>query len=463
MKKRSIKTRVTIWYVFFLVLLVSISFLSVAYTSHQQIQNSTEEKLKSVVEDSLRDVSIEKGSLEIDDDMISYRDGVFVLVYKENNFVVTGSMPEDINTEIPFVSGKVRKISIEENNFYVYDHLISKKDFADVWVRGITSADLKDSDPAVMFMMKLFVIFLPLLILLAAMGGYYITKQAFRPVSRITETAARIEESNDLSQRIHLTDAEASKDEIYQLSATFDKMLDRLESSFEAEKQFSNDASHELRTPVSVIMAQCEYALKKAATLEEARQSLEVILGQSKKISALISQLLTLARADQGTLPLDLEYINVSDLTSTVVLEQKEFAAKHHIQLQQDIQPDIFTQVDESLFIRIWINLISNSIKYGKENGFIRVILKKNQNHLLGQIIDDGIGIPTEALPKIWDRFYQVDPSRNDGNSAGLGLSMVKWIISAHGGSITADSIPDRGTRFTFTLPLEQNQKDKED
>ncbi|MCB6993499.1 HAMP domain-containing protein [bacterium 210820-DFI.6.37] len=462
MKRFSIKVRVTIWYAFFLTLLVCLIFASLIYTSNRLVQGDIQGDLQAVVEDSLVDISIENGRLEIDDDMVNYRDGIYVLVYQENNFIVTGALPSGINSEIPFISDTVRKIRDSGKEFYVYDHLISEEDFPDVWVRGLTSADLTASDPAIVFMMRMFFILLPALILLAAIGGYSITKRAFLPVSQITETAGHIEAGTDLSQRIGLEYKTGSKDEIYRLSATFDRMLDRLERSFEAERQFSNDASHELRTPLSVIMAQCEYALKKTSTEDEARTSLEVILGQSKKMSALISQLLTLARADQGTFRLELEELNVSEVTRMVALEQEAFAAERGIELQQDIEPDLYAKVDESLFMRLWINLISNSVKYGKDGGFVRVVLKAGDGLLTGQVIDDGIGIPGDALLKIWDRFYQVNPSRSDGNSAGLGLSMVKWIVTAHHGQITADSAVGQGTRFTFTLPL-NNEKEIND
>lgn len=479
MGRFSIKTRVTIWYVFFLILLVSLLVASMLYTSSRLIQNNIKGDLAAVVEDSVRDVTVRDGKLDIDDDMVNYRDGIYVLVYQENNFIVTGSLPEEISGEIPFIPEKVRKIEDTGRKFYVYDHLLDEKDFNDVWIRGITSAESEKVDPSFIFITRLFLFCLPVLILLAAIGGYSITKRAFLPVSRITETAGQIEAGTDLSRRIGLdsskdsgrecseetgsgkSQAKGSKDEIYRLSATFDKMLDRLERSFEAEKQFSNDASHELRTPLSVIMAQCEYALNKVKTLEEARAALEVILGQSKKMSALISQLLALARADQGTLALQPEVLNISDLVHMAALEQQESASRRHIEIQHDIEPEIMACTDETLFLRLWINLISNSIQYGREGGFIRISLKQEDQQIFGKVEDNGIGISTEDLPKIWDRFFQANPSRSQENSAGLGLSMVKWIISAMGGTIKANSTLGEGTVFTFEFPacMEPNCK----
>ena len=168
------------------------------------------------------------------------------------------------------------------------------------------------------------------------------------------------------------------------------------------------------------------------------------------------------ARADQGTAQLEFETINISEITDMVALEQSELAARKNISIQRDIQPDIFACVDETLFMRIYINLISNGIKYGKDSGFIRVTLKRDGDRAISQVIDDGIGISQQDLPKIWDRFYQVNPSRSSGSGAGLGLSMVRWIVAAHGGTITADSILGKGTRFTISLPLNREIQKEE-
>lgn len=455
--KHSIKFRVTLWYVSFLVLIVLILFGALGYMSHKMIQNDIQTDLTSTVEYSMRDVEIVDGELHIDDDIVYTQNNVSLLVYTENNFIVTGTLPDGIKENIPFIDGQLRTIEDSGSKFYVYDKLINDASYDDVWVRGIISANVADADPVVSFMTKAFLIVLPLLILLASIGGYIITRRAFKPVGQIAETASGIEAGGDLSKRIGLKADNHTKDEIYQLSSTFDNMLDRLEQSFEAEKQFSNDASHELRTPLSVIMAQCEYALNEASTIEEARESMEVIYGQSHQMSALINKLLMIARADRGTLKLNIEEINVSELTSIAIQAHEDTAAERGINIHADIQPDIIAQVDESMFIRIWNNLISNSIKYGKDNGYIKIKLSVDDKIMAGSLCDNGIGISKENLPKIWNRFYQADPSRSDNTGAGLGLSMVKWIVEAHGGTIDAMSTLGEGTEIKFTIPVIQD------
>ena len=459
-KRTSIKIRVTAWYVFFLILMVCVLFTALAITGDRVVQNGVKDNLKSIVEYSTKDVKITDGELNIDRDMINEKDGISIIVYKENNFIVTGTLPDGAENDIPFIDKEVRTVEDGDNKFYVYDYLIDAPDYSDVWVRGITSANLTDSDPALAFMSKAFFIILPLLILLAAIGGYFITARGFRPVAQIVETVRGIEAGGDLSKRIDLDGSRRSKDEIYQLASTFDEMLDRLEESFESEKQFSNDASHELRTPLAVIMAQCEYAMNSGKSPEETQEALEVIYGQSRKMSTLISRLLMIARADRGTIKLMLEKIDVSELTSMVAMEHEMQASEKNITITQDIEPGITAMVDESMFIRIWANLIINSIKYGKEHGNIHVTLSKDPQYLTGSVRDDGIGISSEDLPKIWNRFYQVDPSRNDSGSAGLGLSIVKLIVSQHGGSIHAESELNKGTEIIFKLPLNHMEKE---
>lgn len=454
--KHSIKFRVTLWYASFMVVMVLILFGALGYTSHKMIENDIKDALKHTVVYNLPDIEIIDGELVIDHDTVHTQNGVSVLVYGENNFIISGNLPENVTNEIPFIDKDVRLIEDGGNKFYVYDRLINEPDYADVWVRGIISANMADIDSVLTFMTKALLIWLPLLILLTCIGGYRITKKAFKPVGQIAATISGIEAGGDLSKRIGLDADRRTKDEIYQLSSTFDNMLERLESSFEAEKRFSNDASHELRTPLSVIMAQCEYALKNTDNVDDAKESLEIIYGQSQKMSSIINNLLMIARSESGILKLHIEDINASELTELVAIEHHIMASEKGISIQMDIQPNIIAQLDESMFIRIWTNLISNGIKYGKENGYVKIMLTQDGNNLIGSVTDNGIGIAEENIPKVWSRFYQVNPSRSDDGGVGLGLSMVGRIIAEHGGSIKTSSKLGVGTKFTFTLPLKQ-------
>ena len=456
MKHRtSIKTRVTGWYVFFLILIVCLLFTGLVTSSNRTVQNGIKDNLQSLVEYSIKDVQISDGQLHIDRDMVNYKDGISIIVYKENNFIVTGALPDGIQENIPFIDGTVRTVEDHGNKFYVYDVLINDPDYQDVWVRGITSADFEENDPALAMLSRAFLILLPLLTIIAGIGGYLITRRAFRPVAQITDTARSIQAGGDLSKRIGLPAYRNNKDEVYNLAITVDDMLERLDESFKTEKQFSDDASHELRTPLAVIMAQCEYAMNDERSPEETQEALEVIYGESRRMSDLINRLLMMARADRGALPVSYELINVSELTEMITASHELQAEERSITITTEIEPDIMAEVDESMFIRIWDNLLSNSIKYSKDNGgTIAITLAAADGRLYGRIRDDGIGIAPENLSKIWQRFYQVDPSRNDSGSAGLGLSIVDLIISQHGGTITADSKPGEWTEIKFSLPL---------
>ena len=298
-----------------------------------------------------------------------------------------------------------------------------------MYVRGITS--ITEAESSLRVTLRLSVILFPLLVVLAASLGYFFVSRTLRPVSRITSTARAIYEEEDLSKRIGLT---GEKNELYKLAETFDLMLEKVEKSFEKEKQFTSDASHELRTPVAVILSQCEYLLEDTQLSQETRSAVEVIQRKAGNMAKIISQLLFLSRADQNRQVIHKEYLELSLLTEMAAEEQQEIAQTKGIRIETDIQEGVQGYVDETLFIRIWMNLIGNGISYGKENGWLKISMKEKEGILFGSVEDNGIGITKEQLPHIWERFYQADASRSQRDGAGLGLPMVKWIVQIHGG-----------------------------
>ena len=298
--------------------------------------------------------------------------------------------------------------------------------------------------------MNIFFVVFPFLLVVSALGGYLITKKAFDPIEKIRETAEKINEGNDLTKRI---DIGKGKDEISVLATTFDKMFDRLQNSFDREAQFTSDVSHELRTPISVISSQSQYGLKYLEINEETRDIFENILDESKKMTNLISKLLMLARMDKGSQKLNVENTDMSEVVEMAAEMKMEKAQGKNITIKNYIKENLYADVDKSMIIRVLINLIDNAITYGKENGKIVIELFQNQDRIVCKVEDDGIGIAPEHVGKIWNRFYQVEPSRS-GDNSGLGLSLVKWIIDAHKGMINVESELGKGTVFKFELPL---------
>ena len=427
MKKLSIKGRVTLWYTCWMLILLGAVLAAVFSVSDLLLYFTEKDLLVRAVEDSLGQVSLEDGEVD-PGDMDFLQEGVYLSVYAGDGTPLYGRVPEDFNNQLPFSQGQLQEVEAETAEWLVYDGRTELDGWGSVWIRGVTAQERMSG--AVQFVFGVVLIVLPFVVVLAAGAGYYITRRAFRPVTQIVEAAERIGSGSDLSLRIGLGDGD---DEIHTLARAFDRMFDRLESSFEKEKQFTSDASHELRTPTAIILSQSEYALENASTLEEARKALEVDLQQAKKMSALLRQLLFLARADRGVQKLQPETIDLSEIAGLVAEELQGM-------------------------MRVFLNLLSNAVKYGKEGGFARLRLWREGGWIAGEVRDDGIGIAEENLPLIWNRFYQADPARTAEGGSGLGLSMVKWIIEAHGGSVGVSSRLGEGSVFTFRIPAGRDE-----
>lgn len=448
-----------------MVLVTGTALILLFSLSNREMLSSTQDILKHHVENGLDDVEMEDGNLEIDSDFYSVEDNVYLSVYNKDNYFMYGKIPYGFDEQPEFSDGELRKISQRYMDWYVFDLSVPQEG---LYIRGITS--ITNAEKSFRITLRFAGIILPLLVIVMAVLGYFFTKRTLQPVRKITYTVRKIQEDADMSRRIGLRDAveknkktKKTRDEIYDLAETFDEMLEQLEIAFQREKQFTSDVSHELRTPISVIMAQCDACLADESLSEEQRQQISLIYRKTKNMAEMISQLLLLSRADQGRQPLNRERLNVSEITEMIIEEQKMIngLSVGQIQIEAHIEPDIYAYIDETFYIRMIVNLLSNAIAYSKENGKIELSLTKTEHEVVGSIRDNGIGIPKEKLPYIWKRFYQVSPSRS-GSHSGLGLSMVEWIVKAHGGWIKAESVLGEGSIFSFGLPLEckkQNEK----
>ena len=443
----SIKLKIGLWYMGIMILLVFSSLAIVFYISENIIHSSVRTYLKDVVIHRLDYLTIKNGEIMIDSNFDTMIQNVEIAIYDKDFKFLYGNSPNGF--EMDNRKSKDDKIMIIRSNnqkWYVYNKTIELGDYGKVWIRGVMPNIGQSS--AIETVIQISFVILPFFLILSAIGGYIITKNAFTPIEKIRKIAEKINEGNDLSQRINLGKGD---DELHTLANTFDVMFDRLQTSFENEIQFTSDVSHELRTPITVILTQAEYGKDSISSVEDAQKSFGIIEKEGQKMSKLVSQLLTLARMERGRQKLNIENINLSELLEIIIETQTLSAKTKNIKFVTKIMPEIYANIDEMMIMRVFTNLISNAISYGKQNGTVTVELFLQENRIVSKISDDGIGISEDKLDKIWLRFYQVDPSKN-GDNSGLGLSMVKKIIELHKGEIFVESELGKGTTFTIIL-----------
>ena len=452
-KRISITWKVTLWYTAFLCIMALMIVIITYLVSEQILRNSSKEMLISQVQKVYQDIEYDEGQLEVDEDVDFIKKGIYISIFDSSGRLIHGYIPKGVDTTLPFINQELRKITLSEE-WFVYDMIQEVPDYGQVYIRGmmLTTTNVGRTHVNILVLLVL----APLIIVIAIVGGYILTKRAFKPVKQMSKTVEQITSGNDLSKRVNLGDGD---DELYRLGRLFDQMFERLEDSFEREKQFTADVSHELRTPVSVILSQCEYAME-FDNGEETKEALESIHQHTVRMSNLIGQLLLLVRSDFDSSKIQLEWVNLSDLLEVIVEDARERAQKKKINVHAMIEEGIAMKGDETLLMRFFMNLIMNAINYGKDSGNIEIALYResrgtDKECFAGYVSDDGIGIAEENKEKIWRRFYQVDPSRTgkEEGSLGLGLPMVKWIASVHHAQVWGESELGVGSTFFFRFP----------
>ena len=451
MKKRhkglSIKARVTLWYTFFMILVFGITAVYLVSSSQRMSGRQMRERLVDTVTDAVSQVRFRYGELDAEE-LDFYKNGVSVFLYDTQGRLLAPKVTRGIQVDSLLEDQTIKTASSGRERWMIYD-VYSEGEDAGFWVRGMIS--MTEYEQAMGNLPIPFGSALPLLAVLAALGGFRITRRAFRPVTQMAETARAIGTGSDLSQRI---ETDGRGDELNQLGDTMNEMLARLQASFEAERQFSSDVSHELRTPIAVIRSQCEFALSGQAGEEEKREAFEAVLKQSERMNSIVSRLLLLSRAENGKFVPEREPVELNVLCETVCEELEAMAAERQVELAWNTE-ELQITGDETLLIRMVNNLVSNAIRYNRPGGSAEVSLRKRGKYAVLTVRDTGIGIRREDLGQIFNRFYRADRSRSS-EGTGLGLSMAAWIARVHGGSIRAESVYGEGSVFTAELPIEE-------
>jgi len=301
---------------------------------------------------------------------------------------------------------------------------------------------------------RVLILLVPGGLILGSFLGWIMAGRVLTPVREVAHAAQRISGSN-LSLRIPTRQAD---DELDYLILTFNRMIDRLEASFQQMKQFSADVSHELRTPITAIRGQLEVALFTAKTTDQYREAMFNALQDIDRLSQIVRALLLLSQAESGQLVLQKSRLNLCEVVRDLVEQFQIPAEAAGVRLTADLPPECAAEGDRVQIERMITNLLSNAIKFTPEGGRVRVSLQSAADHIEIAIEDTGRGIPGEFLPHIFDRFYRVPGSGTapgPEQGLGLGLSFVAWIVKAHHGKIDVDSTPGKGTRFTIKLPAD--------
>ena len=292
---------------------------------------------------------------------------------------------------------------------------------------------------------------LPVAVAVAVAGGFVLVRRALDPVERITRKAEDITQHN-LSERLPVVE---SGDEIERLSVSLNHMISRLEEAIRGSKQFVADASHELRTPLTVMRGELEGLAQDGQLRGDTRETLGSVLEEVDRLGEIVESLFALSRLDAGEAPSEWLKFDLAELAATTAEQMSLLATDKNVSIAADSSSGVTVEGDRARLKQVVVNLLDNAIKYTPSGGQVRLSVRREHGHAVLEVADDGIGIPAEALPHVFKRFYRVDVSRSrEQGGAGLGLAIVESICSAHGAEVEVLSSPGKGSTFRVRQPL---------
>lgn len=465
MKLQSIRFRMTFWFTVVLIFISAVIVLSLYTAVRLNLRSTVRGYLVGMVEENVDKITFESdgrpgagtsaiplknGTLLIDEAFMDIVNNVRAALYTEDGTLLYGENPL-VRKEAPeaFSESKIWRKKTSEGWYLVYDRKLPLSNEVTLWIRGTVSEE--EINGRLAEMIRLSLLFLPIVLAAALMLGYFLTTRMLSPIRQLEETAERISSGGDLALRLPVSKA---NDEMASLAKVFNRMLERLDRSFRTEQQFTSDASHELRTPLAVILAQCDAVLDRQREAEEYENALRVIRRQGRRMNTLVSEMLDFTRIEQGEGRYPMEEISLSGIAEEAS-EAARLLAERGMTLSAHIDANVNVHGNRTLLSRLLTNLLDNARRYGKEDGHITVEVRADQkNHrAVLSVRDDGPGIREEDKERIFERFYRGDSSRTSPG-CGLGLSMVKAIADLHRAEITVESRIGEGSTFTVIFPV---------
>lgn len=436
-KLPSIASRVTLWYTVFIALIFLAMFVSSFAISDTWSGHIARSELEHETMELSTDI----------DDFEAFEDGIYFAIYNKDKKLEKGTLPRGFDSNAPFTPDKISKYRSSEYRFYYFDVYNSEEQ---KWVRGIRIIS-RLSKELRLFLLSL-LIFAPISITIMTIGGKRILNRGFLPIKDVTRMAEDIAESRNYTKRVNPS-YKHSYIETARLTNVFNSMISSIQVNFEKEKQFNQNVSHELRTPLSVVLAESEFGENYADNLEEAKDSFASIHRQAKLMASMTEQILEISKTQQLEWS-NMENFSLSDVVSEYCKTNERKWEELAVTFEIKIESKISIKGHKILLIRMIDNLINNALKFTESK--IWITLEYSFDKAMLKVADDGIGISQDHLGNIWDRFYQVDDSRNKSQNKGigLGLSFVKDIADLHRARLEVVSKEGKGSVFSVIFPI---------
>ncbi len=479
----SVRTRLTLWYAAVLALVLTVFAAAVYFLVAQTVSKLTDNAMRGASDALIGVISADKDEdeegktdREIFNEKIQedfrFRDLAFVIFDEQRN-VIAESFEASAPTalQLPRFNIAADQIppgiiaGLTENSGFFQEFPLPDQTEVKVFSQmtnfngqSYIVAVLQPLTEQARLLNKIRLIFLvtiPSVLLAAIFGGYYLARKSLAPVVEMSEKAALISSTN-LNERLPIVN---EKDELGELATNFNQLLARLETSFEQQRRFMADASHELRTPLAIVRGEAEVTLQKKARAEnEYRESLEIVREEGSRLTRIVEDLFTLARADAGQFPLQITNFYLDELLAECCRAARTLVAKNNLTFELKTDEELLFRGDETLIRRLILNLLDNAIKYTPPNGKISVSGELNNKYYEIKFRNTGEAIPGEAQKQIFERFYRADKARSRVNSengagAGLGLSIGRWIAESHDGHLKLLESNAAQTVFVVILP----------
>lgn len=452
MARMSVGLRLTIWYsAVLLVALALFGFLTWIALDHW-LMRGVDERLAQKVQ-GMRTVLEVEGvtdrhvlQQELSEFAEEVPDGRLIQIRDSRGLLVPGANEPFFPASLMAVQTEYRTMSWRGRAFRVFTKPI---EYQGETYATLVATPLEDVRAVIRDFRNLLLAMVPCVLIVACLGGYWISRRALAPVDEITRVARSISVQN-LSKRLIVPQ---TGDELQRMSETWNQVLERLETAVKRIRRFTADASHELRTPVAMIRATAELALRRDRDPEQYRKSLREIEHEAERMSELTASMLTLARADSEEVDLPLQQMDLNALVEELVHQNARLAESKGIRLGAELtgKPAV-AAANEAGIRRLLLILIDNALKYTPSGGSVTVMTSESSGGISLSVRDSGEGIQAEALPHIFERFYRADEARSRNGGAGLGLSIAQMIAHAHRSRIEVESTPGTGSCFHLTL-----------